>query len=419
MPGDGTKLDTTQHNPPARLLDLTRLVSRAGGIPTGVDRVELAYLMRLLDEPVPFFALVRTTLGYALLDRGGAQGVTDRVIGQERWGEADRLSWIARKKGDAVRRAESDLRRLAVSRCVPSRLGQMLQAHLPRGTHYLNTGHSNLNDRTLWAMRHDLGARIGVFVHDMIPLDFPQFQRPGTPETFRAKMQRARHFADLLIFNSRYTEQRTAAHMSPWGPVPEGIVAPLGVDLAEPDPDSLPVGLPPDRPYFVTLGTIEPRKNHALMLDVWESLIADFGPSAPMLLICGSRGWNNEAVFRRLDALPPDGAVRELSGLSDGALRVLLQGAQALIFPSAAEGYGLPAVEAAALGTPLICSDLPVFREVLGDIPVYLKETDRYLLRNLVESLSKRPGTEQTEPRAQAFRPPTWENHFRLVLEQI
>lgn len=414
MRGDGTKLGTTINNPapapPARLLDITRLVRRAGRVPTGVDRVELAYLIHLQTRPEPLFAIARTVLGYVLLDPEGVRAMTGRLTGAAPWGAADRLSVVARRKGLAVQRAESDLRRFALARSTPRRLQAMLKRHLPAGIAYLNTGHSNLTDRMMWALRHGPEARVAVLIHDTIPLDFPQFQRPGTPEKFRTMLRRA-HSADLLIFNSAHSRNRAEAHLG--GRLPQSVVAHLGITPMRPDPSLVPSDLPGRRPYFVTLGTIEPRKRHDLLLDVWE----DMGPDAPGLLILGARGWNNDAVFARLDRLPPDGPVRERSGLPDGAVAALLKGSRGLVFPSEAEGYGLPPIEAAALGVPAICRDLAVYREVLGDIPVYLKETDRYLLRNSIESLVK--GRHQAERAVSAcdFTPPTWEDHFDSVLK--
>lgn len=417
MHGDGIKLAATPHNKAVRLLDLTRLVSRAGRIPTGIDRVELAYLNHVVKDTTPAFGLVRSSLGYVLLDVAGMSSLLDRIEGHKDWGPADLLAFSARKKSDPVRRAESDLRKLCVARCLPSRLGRMLRSHLPDQVIYLNVGHSNLTDRTLWALRHDISAHIVVLVHDTIPLDFPQHQRAGTPETFRAKLKRVQRFADQIVYNSSDTQLRAEGYMRAWGDVPKGIVAPLGVSIASPEPSGLPISIDVKTPYFVTVGTIEPRKNHALLLDVWESLSESMQPEdVPKLFICGTRGWNNEEVFARLDALPIDSPITELSGLTDGGLTALIQGAIAMICPSVAEGYGLPPIEAAALGTPVICLDLPVYRETLGDIPVYLKAPDRYLLTNLVQSLSKGLKVEQKSVPSGGFTPPRWDDHFRLVL---
>jgi glycosyltransferase involved in cell wall biosynthesis len=383
-------------------------------MPTGVDRVELAYLLHLATCPEPLFAIARTTLGYVLLTGEGLAAITARITGDVPWGSSDRLATLARRKPQTVRRAESDLRRFALARSLPRRLGNMLARHLPQGVAYLNTGHSNLSERMLWALRHNAKARIAVLIHDTIPLDYPQFQRPGTPEKFRAMLRRVQAAGDLIICNSRHTMARVNDHMMEQGEVPQMIMAHLGVPV--PQPGALPPGLEPRRPYFVALGTIEPRKGHDLLLDVWQEMAEESGSNVAQLLIVGRRGWNNQAVFDRLDALPKDGPVREVSELTDGAVATLLAGSNGLLFPSHAEGFGLPPVEAAALNVPVVCSDLPVIREILGDIPVYLSVTERYQWKQSIESLLKGQGKGRSSDVLGAFIPPTWDDHFNIVL---
>jgi len=379
-----------------------------------VDRVELAYLRHLPTNPEPVFAIARTTLGYVLLKGDGLAAITMRITGDAPWGRMDRLANLARRKPVPVRQAESDLRRFALARCRPRRLGDMLERHLPQGVAYLNTGHSNLSERMLWTLRHRAGARIAVLVHDTIPLDFPQFQRPGTPDRFRALLKRVRAGADLIICNSHHTKDCVARHMGEWGDVPPLIVAHLGINVPKAGP--LPDGLEVQAPYFVSLGTIEPRKGHDLLLDIWQELVDELGSDTPHLLIIGRRGWNNKPVFDRLDAMPANGPVRELPDLNDRAVATLLSGANALLFPSHAEGFGLPPVEAASLGVPVVCSDLPVIHEVLGDIPVYASVTARYQWKESIESLLKGRTRGRPSKEKSAFVPTTWDDHFDIVL---
>ena len=214
--------------------------------------------------------------------------------------------------------------------------------------------------------------------------------------------------ADLVIYNSQDTRQRSEAQIR--GRIPPAVVAHLGLDLPAPDGGELPAGLPPKLPFFVVVGTIEPRKNHGFLLDLWQQM----GPNAPLLLICGARGWNNNAVFDRLDRLPAGGPVREFSSLSDAGLAALVQGAAGMLFPSHAEGFGLPPAEALSLGSRVLCNDLPVLHEVLGDKAVYAALSEPYSwIRTIEEWAASVP-----DPRpATTFIAPTWAEHFKTVLK--
>ncbi|HSF65090.1 MAG TPA: glycosyltransferase family 1 protein [Paracoccaceae bacterium] len=404
---------------PARLIDLTRLVSRVGkGPPTGVDRVEAAWLRHLLTLDVPLFGLVRSAAGFLLLDRGGAQAVADLASGVLAPAAPDLIGRLLLRRDPARAGAEAVLRRRALARCLRPGLAGMLRRHLPRGVSALNLGHANLTAPVLRALHQGPGAQVTVLVHDTIPLDHPRFTRPGTPEDFARKLATVSAHADRVIHTAHATRATTDAHLARLGRVPPGIVAPLGVEVPPDGP--LPPDLVLDRPYFVALGTIEPRKNHALLLDVWDDLARAHPAGAlPDLLILGRRGWQNRDVFDRLDALRgPDARVRELPGLSDAAVGALLRGARALLFPSQAEGYGLPPLEAAALGVPVIAPPLPVLRELLGDYPVYASPLDRYAWGNYIWTLTQSVGASGAGAlsHGRAVRPPPWGDHFKTVL---
>lgn len=422
MHGAGTRTATTTAKPAARLLDLTRLISHAGRGPlTGVDRVEMAYLNRLLDEPEPLFALVRTRLGFVFLDHSGAKAIADRLKGVRPWGGVDMLARARLRQPLPAKRAESDLRRVALARCRKAGLGQMLARHLPPKTAYLNVGHSNLSDHVFNAVQAVQGLKSVVLVHDTIPLDHPEFQRPGTPEKFARRLRAVGRHADLVICNSAQSQQDAARHLAGWGRVPDSIVAHLGIDQPVPAHGILPAEFDPGRPYFVTVGTIEPRKNHALLLNIWAGFYAEL-PSGdrPQLFIAGRRGWANESVFRRLDGEPFIGRdVYELTNLDDGAVAALLEGSAGMLFPSLAEGFGLPPAEAAALGVPVVCAPLPVYGEILGNIPVYAEPNDRYSWEAIILELAekKKAGAGAERKAETSVSLPTWEDHFNLVLK--
>ncbi|MAM63483.1 glycosyltransferase family 1 protein [uncultured Maritimibacter sp.] len=396
----------------ARLLDLSRLVSRVGrGAWTGIDRVEAAYLQRLLKEDVPLFALVGSSFGFTLFDRRGTEALADRLLGRAEWGEADLVSRLFLKAHPLKRQAEADLRRMCLGRSGRRGLPALLKAHLPDGPTWVNVGHSNLRASVFDAV-HALRGRAVVMVHDTIPLDHPEWQREGTVEGFRSRMSQVARKADLVVHTAEATRRMTEAQFAQLERVPDAIVAHLGITVRKPEPDSLSQGLRLNRPYFVVLGTIEPRKNHALLLDVWAELATQIASDEmPRLLIVGARGWNNEEVFARLDARPAH--VQELGTLNDGALAALLTGARALLMPSLVEGFGLPPGEALALGCPVIASDLPVYREVFGNNLVYLDPRDMYSWVSKTRHFARN----EYEAQAGTIPLPDWDSHFNRVLK--
>jgi glycosyltransferase involved in cell wall biosynthesis len=164
----------------------------------------------------------------------------------------------------------------------------------------------------------------------------------------------------------------------------------------------------------VTVGTIEARKNHLLLLRVWRRLIAEMGSEAPILAIVGRRGWEAEQAFALLDN-PVDlgGHVFELRDVGDAPLASLIAGARALLMPSFAEGFGLPVVEALQIGTPVIASDLPVYREIVGSIPTYVDPRfDASWERVIRNFLTDDPERMRQKRALQGYKAPDWKSHF-------
>jgi glycosyltransferase involved in cell wall biosynthesis len=170
------------------------------------------------------------------------------------------------------------------------------------------------------------------------------------------------------------------------------------------------------RPHFVIVGTIEARKNHQLLLDIWRRMAAS-EPDPPILVVIGQRGWEAEETIAMLDDPAMfGGSVVELGRCSDDELASIIAGARALLMPSFAEGFGLPVIEALELGTPVIASDLPVFREIAGDIPTYVDPSDRRAWRTAIGSfVEDGPERQRQLDRIPGYCAPDWATHFRIV----
>jgi glycosyltransferase involved in cell wall biosynthesis len=149
------------------------------------------------------------------------------------------------------------------------------------------------------------------------------------------------------------------------------------------------------RPYFTTLGTLEPRKDQGTALDALEQLWTRGCDVA--LVIIGKKGWNVDELVKRIEQHAEIGRrLFWLEGASDGDVQSLLKGASALIQTSLSEGYGLPVVEAGSQGVPLLLSDIPVFHEIAGEEALYFPVGNSEALASAIEQLvrskeSKRP----------------------------
>lgn len=371
-------------------LDITRLVDRLAKRtrPTGVDRVGLAYIRHY----APRARAVLSERGFyvVLSERESAQAFA-LLLKQDstRWRDARAL--MVRAIFGALRRERFD-----------------------RGV-LLHTSHSGLEYGRYFQSLINRNIRTVFMLHDLIPLTHAEYCRPGVRETHQKRMSVALGHAVGVIANSQATLDSLTeeAQRSGW-PLPKTVVARLASGVPTVEVGERPLA----QPYFVILGTIEPRKNHWFVLHIWRRLVETLDEYAPKLVIIGRRGWECENAVDMLERCAAlRGVVIEESDCSDARLHNYLHHAQALLFPSFVEGYGMPLAEALAMRVPVIASDLPVFREIAGDIPDYLDPLDgpgwmariqEYASANSLLRASQRI-------RIEGFREPTWQQHFEVV----
>jgi len=334
------------------LLDVTRLVARAwtGRQSTGIDRVAEAYLRHFSSRAL------------AVVQHRGIVRVLDDA-------ESDRLFETLLKSSGSNRAALAGL----ATKAFMARSADWY----PAGATYINIGHTDfdLPVHHDWAVHN--GLRTAYFIHDLIPIRHPEMTSAHAVKRHRGR-----------------------------------VTMPLAVAL--PRPDMLGAEPRDQTPFFLSIATLEPRKNHQLLLDVWRDLVENMGDAAPRLIIVGQTGPLTDAtLLRSLNAPALRGKIELITDCDDARLAQLLKDARALLMPTLAEGYGLPLVEALQSGVPVIASDIPIFREISQDIPLLLDPKNRAAWGKAIAEFANESGDYARQRAAMdRFQTPRWSDHF-------
>jgi glycosyltransferase involved in cell wall biosynthesis len=372
--------------------DLARLfIGPMTSTPRGIDRVDLAYARHFFEQwNGDCFGVLPTPWGVRWFNRDRSLRVVNFV--EDIWGETaepqfdpayrwlkDKL--LCREPSVALPKQQSGATRLLGGfvqflRRHGFSLGHRM-ATLPPGTVYFNTGQIAL---TVPLFLKWLASRADIkpvfMLQDVIPIENPEYTSRLTSRAHEQMLESTARHARGLIVTTQAAAEKIARELARLNvrsipmiarPLP---VSPQFLKPAAPDPDLRDIA------YFVICGPIEPRKNHLLLLNAWRELAAR-GQDSPRLVIIGSRWRTNNAVTDMLERCTVlRNFVVEVAGLSTPALLRILSGARALLMPSFAEGFGMPIIEALAIGTPVIASDIAAHREAGGSFATYLSPID-------------------------------------------
>jgi alpha-1,3-rhamnosyl/mannosyltransferase len=216
------------------------------------------------------------------------------------------------------------------------------------------------------------GAPLVATVHDLGYRQVPWAIRRETLDDLERHMPFVWSRAALVLTDAEAVRREM---------IEAGLAAPgriRAVHLAPahpPPPEEVRTSPPAGTPerYVLFVGTVEPRKNLGVLLDAWRRLRL---PDPPALVVCGRIGWVDEETRSALRQAEGEGWLVHFDYAEDAELAALYQGALAVALPSWYEGFGLPALEACAHGAPVLASDLPVLREVLGDAALFAPPGD-------------------------------------------
>jgi glycosyltransferase involved in cell wall biosynthesis len=363
-------------------LDISELCQRDAA--TGVQRVVRSYLKYLLQSP-PFGFRVEPV--YATLDNGYryARNYTQRFLGLNNADVSDEsIRW---QRGDIF-------------------FGLDMQHHV------------QLEHRWFYQQLQKEGVTVKFFVHDLLPIQLPDLFRDSNAKQLHEQWLSMITSTNGAICNSK----TTADSLTQWIKNIDLSIAPtfqttwvhIGADI-EGSSSSKDLAFDSDgifaeiraRRTFLCVSTLEPRKGQQQILDAFEQLWA-YGTDVNLVFV-GNQGWKVEALAKRIRNHPEQGTrLFWLQGISDEYLEKVYLASTCLIVASINEGFGLPLIEAAHYGIPIIARDISVFREVAGNSAFYFSgETPEHLSEALQVWLGMH--AQEKHPQSHSIKRSSWQ----------
>jgi glycosyltransferase involved in cell wall biosynthesis len=273
------------------------------------------------------------------------------------------------------------------------------------------------------ALKRQFGTRFVMTVHDLIPIYARETCDQDTAIVFEEFMRRALKHTDHILAVSGNTANDVKRYSASLQiPEPPITVTKNGSSFTEflpagESPSEIAVGELPER-FVLFVATIEGRKNHQLILDIWRRMI-DEGDDPPHLVCVGRLGWKSTAFISTVvESGYLGGRIHLLRDICDADLRLLYSRCLFTLCPSFYEGWGLPVGEALAMGKICVCSDRASLPEVAGEFGVYIDIADRdaslATIRGLLSDNAARGRLEAKIRRG--YEPVTWHSVAKSVV---
>lgn len=268
------------------------------------------------------------------------------------------------------------------------------------------------------------GVKIAVQIYDIIPITHPQYCHQNTTFFFMNYLVAHLSHADIIMVSTNSTlneiNKLTAnLHIERIN----GVVVPLGSDfkddkLAKGDIDKKVKKIANKDKYILMVGTIEPRKNHKILLDAFDKYLINENLN---IIIAGRIGWNIVDFEERLKNHEQyNKRIFHIEGANDATIDYLYKAAFFVVFPTYNEGFGLPLIESIERGTPVIASKIDVLQEIGGDYCQYFDPDNAKELADIIKTnVARLDEYKNLKDKLTNFRTFTWDRSTELMISTI
>ena len=270
------------------------------------------------------------------------------------------------------------------------------------------------------------GVLVAIFIHDLIQITNPEFVETAATDVFRRSLVDIMNVSSYVLTNSRFVANEVRRYLAdrlnfklPITPVTLATELGNGTSQAQVSSEYTWIA---KEDYVLCVGTIEVRKNHMYLIKIWERLIKEFRGSIPNLVFVGKWGWQIDELRKHLDGSDYlGGRLFIYNGISDAELAFLYRNCLMTIYPSFAEGWGLPVGESLGYGKPCLVSKVTSLPEVGGEWCRYFDPfnlDDGYSV--VTDALADRAALANWTARIQnEYRPKTWKSFSTELFDVV
>lgn len=270
---------------------------------------------------------------------------------------------------------------------------------------------------------HKKGVKIAQISYDMLPIVTPQYSNHSTKSMLKYTKETF-PISDVIFSISEYTKSDIEAWLHSENlPTPKIEVFRLGDDFKASEVKGAKrfedMKRVQKKEYILCVGTIELRKNHAILYYVYR-LAAARGIQLPLLIIVGRKGWQGEGVY---DLMTKDPEVMQnimvVTDASDTELSWLYIHAKYTIYPSFYEGWGLPVAESISYGVPVLASKTSSIPEIAGDLIEYFDPISTENILNKMQYMEDPKNLAKSVSKIKKYKPTTWDQTFLQIKQGI